>query len=724
MTVGIQSEYSATPFEPAEARRALAPPRFAYQGSLDGLRALAVLAIIAYHFNYGWARGAYLSVDLFFILSGFLITTLLVLEWQRHSTIALRQFWARRARRLLPALFLVLIFVAVLTRLVIDPWNRAPVRGDGLASLFYVANWRFIADKQGYFELFSAASPLRHMWTLAIEEQFYLVWPLVVFVTLRLGHGSLRILTAVCVVAIGASIAIMAAVYGTGDPLRAYYGTDARAHTILFGALLALLLVTWSPSATAQRRLASLGTAAFVAMLVAWHFATGTSARYYHGGSAAYAVLACIVIAGALQPGKLRTVLSFGPLAWIGRLSYGIYLFHWPIIVWLVPSRVHLTGMSLNLLRLVVTFLVATLSYYLIELPVRERRLRTLAWRRSTRSEGPRAVGIRFGVVFSMFAVVVTIAIVLASATGATPPPSYLSGSRTPPTFPAATQRSDGHASTQITFATPKVNFIWGYGDPLFCGQPRPSETRAAVAEATRLGAPSGVRSASGLRILIVGDSTACSLYPGLKAVGDQVGAEVAQASVFGCGIASGHITTTRGEQITPHSERCPAMVDAAVTPAIEQMRPDIVVWMSLWEKSDVIAAGKTLVSGTPSGDAEMLRRMDASLARLTKYGAKVVLVTVAAAAPNDAQGTQNTSNAVDDASYARLDDIDRRFAQPNPQSVTVLDLAHRICPNGPRCPEFVDGMRMRPDGRHFAPQAASIAANWLMPKIVAVARR
>jgi peptidoglycan/LPS O-acetylase OafA/YrhL len=273
------------------------PAKFRYEPALDGLRALAVLAIIAYHFNYSWARGAYLSVDLFFILSGFLITMLLIMEWRGSDTIALRRFWARRARRLLPALLLVLAFVAVFTHFEVEPWNRAAIRGDGIASLFYVANWRFIVDKQGYFELFSAASPLRHMWTLAIEEQFYLVWPLVVFAVMRVGRGSLRVLAGAITVGIAASVAVMAATYGPGDPLRAYYGTDARAHTILIGALLAVVLAAWKPGAQAARRLTFAGAGAFVVMLFAWNVATGTSSRYYHGGSVAYAVLACIVIA-------------------------------------------------------------------------------------------------------------------------------------------------------------------------------------------------------------------------------------------------------------------------------------------------------------------------------------------------------------------------------------------------------------------------------------------
>jgi hypothetical protein len=202
------------------------------------------------------------------------------------------------------------------------------------------------------------------------------------------------------------------------------------------------------------------------------------------------------------------------------------------------------------------------------------------------------------------------------------------------------------------------------------------------------------------------------------------VGALVAQSSVFGCGMASGYITTTRGEQVTPHSERCPAMVAAAQVPAIAAMRPDIVIWMSLWEKSDVIQDGKTLVSGTPAGDAEMLRRMNAELQRITKYGAKVVLLTIAPPAPNDAQGTSNTSNAVDNASYARLDSIDRRFVAEHQGVVTLVDLAKQVCPKGAPCPQKVDGLFMRPDGRHFTPTAAAIQARWLLPQLVAIAKR
>jgi hypothetical protein len=393
-------------------------------------------------------------------------------------------------------------------------------------------------------------------------------------------------------------------------------------------------------------------------------------------------------------------LLGLPPLAWTGRLSYGLYLFHWPIVVWLVPTPVHVHGDALNLLRLVCTFAAATISFYLVELPVRERRRPTLPWKRpepfDRASPRPNRSVVRW---LALPAGALTIAVVLATTTGATPAPSYLSGTK------------------------PRTNYPWSYGDPLFCGPPRAGETADAVDEARALGPPPLARTAGGLRVLLVGDSTACSLYPGLVAVGDEVGAQVEQASVFGCGVASGQITTTRGEQVTPHSERCPAMVDEVLDPAVSEFRPDVVVWMSIWEKSDLVAGHRTLVSGTPEGDAEMLRRMDDALERLTAHGARVVLLTVAAPAPNDAQGVLNTSNAVDDASYTRLDRILRAFAARHPGDVVLVDLAAHVCPGGVPCPERVDGVRLRPDGRHFTPAVAAVEARLLFPQLVAAAR-
>ena len=599
--------------------------RFPYHGSLDGLRALALVAIVAYHLGYPWAHGAFLSVDLFFILSGFLITTLLIVEGRQRGTVRLRQFWVRRARRLLPALLLTLVVVAVFTRLEVDPWNRPSVRGDGLASLFYVANWRFIAEQQGYFQVVAAPSPLRHMWTLASEEQFYMVWPLIFLTCLRLGRGSLKVLAALCAVGVAASMAVMAATFEPGDPLRAYYGTDSRAHVILLGALLAIVLAIRPPGDATARRLGIAGPVAFAAMMVGWAVAEGTDAAYYRGGSLVHAVLACVVIASALHPGPLRRALGVGPAAWVGRLSYGLYLFHWPAIVWLVPTRVPVDGLALDALRIATTVAAAVASYYLVELPIRERRLPTpvVALRRAVARRSPRGsstpparwVRERWLVAPG---VAVAFAAVMASAGGATPAPRYRGGERGPAADVAASDPgADG------------LDEPWNLGDPLFCGTPRPEETAEAELAAAE-GGPVDAPGATGLRLLLVGDSTACSLYPGLAAVADQVGTTVTEAVVFGCGIASGEVTSTKGEQVTPNSHRCPAMVDLALDEAERQPPADVVVWMSIWEKSDMVVGDEVLESDSEEGREEMLDRMDAALDRVTADGAHVAVITVA----------------------------------------------------------------------------------------------
>ena len=656
------------------------PHALRYHPALDGLRALAVLAVIVYHDNYSWLPGGFLGVDVFFVLSGFLITTLLVLEYRRRSTIRFGGFWTRRARRLLPALLLVLCFVAAYARIV-EPWERTAIRNDGWASLFYVANWRFIFDGQSYFQLFSAASPLRHMWSLAIEEQYYLVWPLVVFLCLRAGRGSVRLLATVSVVGIAASVAAMHWRYTPANPNDAYYATDARAHSLLIGALLALLLVSWRPSLHATRAIVVASIAAFVGVAAAFHVVTGTTDSYYGIGSFAFALLTAVVIAGAMQPGVLASVLSVGPLVWIGRISYGLYLWHWPITVWLVPSRVSIDGNALNALRLAATFSAAMLSFYLVEQPIRRRGFR------------PSAAILVFAPVAAIVAAVLWV-----SAAGARPAPTYLVG--TAPT-PAQTAAASLAGAPQ---------FPWALGDPLLCGEPRPEETdeatRAAAAEPV-LALPAG----GGQRVLLLGDSTACSLLPGLHAVGDAQGIATDQGSVFGCGIAVDQFTSTRNEPVTPNNERCKPFLDWAIPTALARAHPTAVVWMSTWEKADLVVDGHTIVADTPEWRAVINARMEARVRELTAGGARVFMVTEAAPAPNPAQGTETFDHEADDDSYGRLNDLLRSFAATHSDSVTLVDLAARVCPNGPPCPENVEGLHARPDGRHFTPTAAVWAA-------------
>jgi peptidoglycan/LPS O-acetylase OafA/YrhL len=360
--------------------------------ALNGLRAVAVIGVVAYHLQLGWARGGYLGVDLFFVLSGFLITTLLLEEWVGSGRINLAAFWGRRARRLLPALFLVVAALAVYL-VVNGVWGGAGanglvdlsgLRGDAISTLLYVNNWHSIFAHQSYFAQFSTPSPLQHTWSLAIEEQFYLVWPLVLLVLFRFGRRGWRGIGVVLTVGLGVASSILMAVLLTpgGDPTRVYYGTDTRLFDLMAGATIAFLAAARpQPNARARRTLHVAAPVAGVALLVFWVLA-GTSGGLptnfmFEGGFLVCAMLAGLVVADArlAEPGRLGRALAWGPLHFLGTISYGIYLWHWPVIVYVSAARTGLSTWPLDLLRVVLTLALSTASYYLVERPVRLARL-------------------------------------------------------------------------------------------------------------------------------------------------------------------------------------------------------------------------------------------------------------------------------------------------------------------------------------------------------------
>jgi peptidoglycan/LPS O-acetylase OafA/YrhL len=215
-----------------------------YMPGLDGMRALAVFAVVTYHLDLKWAQGGLLGVNLFFVLSGFLITNILLYQWEEKGRIDLKDFWIRRARRLLPALFLMLssVFSWVI---IFDSSRLAALKGEVLAAIFYVSNWHLILKEVSYFESFGPPSPLGHLWSLAIEEQFYILWPVLLGLTLRYLIKRKRVIGGTIIVIL-VSVAAMALIYVPGmDPSRVYYGTDTRAFALLIGALLAMVWPSW-----------------------------------------------------------------------------------------------------------------------------------------------------------------------------------------------------------------------------------------------------------------------------------------------------------------------------------------------------------------------------------------------------------------------------------------------------------------------------------------------
>jgi peptidoglycan/LPS O-acetylase OafA/YrhL len=378
---------------------------------LDGVRGAGVAAVLCFHGGFSWAKGGYLGVSTFFTLSGFLITGLLIGERAERGAIRLVRFWERRFRRLLPAMVLTVVVVAAFSAWVADGDQLGRIRADGLATLGYVANWRFVFSGQTYAALFDSPSPLLHAWSLAIEEQFYLAFPLLVAGVLRLGRGRRRVLAIVLAVLTVASVAASVAL--RADHARVYYGTDTRAAELLIGGLLAIW-VAGTPDLAGRRRgwVTVLGAIGVAGSAVAWVSVGQSAPRLYTGGFALYGVASAALVAAAIAPGPIRSMLSWSPLRLLGRVSYGAYLFHWPVFLWLTPARTGLDAgagqeVALLALRLAVTFALTAVSYRFVEQPVRRGQLP----RRSAFALAPAAAGLAV--------VLLVVATVPASAPGA-----------------------------------------------------------------------------------------------------------------------------------------------------------------------------------------------------------------------------------------------------------------------------------------------------------------
>ena len=340
---------------------------------LDGLRALAVIGVLAFHDNR--LNGGFLGVDLFFALSGFLITTLLIDELQRTNTVNLIGFWGRRLRRLLPAVMVLLIVVVVFFRLFADTGQWIIARNDAPWSQFYTANWHQIYSGSGYWDAFAAPSAFEHLWSLAIEEQFYLVWPVLVIVAWRIGRA--RGLAALTSIGIFASFVAMLAIYNGGDPTRVYMGTDTRSFSLLCGAFVALPAIRKFINAGIQKfRAVASGLTAVLILVIGfmWFAVNGQSQWLFRGGLFAHSIAsALLAVLVASSSSKLSAVFSWRPLAYIGRLSYALYLWHWPVFIFCTRDRLDVNGLGLTAIRLAITFALSIASYFLIEQPIRHK---------------------------------------------------------------------------------------------------------------------------------------------------------------------------------------------------------------------------------------------------------------------------------------------------------------------------------------------------------------
>jgi peptidoglycan/LPS O-acetylase OafA/YrhL len=348
--------------------------RLSYITGLDGIRAVAVMAVLFYHANSPWALGGFLGVETFFVLSGFLITSLLLAEWRSTGKINLKNFWLRRARRLLPAVWLLLLVLPILAILFArDALPR--LREDIPAALFYSTNWVYIVREVPYFEAFGRPPLLQQLWSLAVEEQFYLIWPLILlFLLCTLKNNRYGFLITILIM-IAASSVWMAVLYSPEtDPLRIYYGTDTRAAGFLVGAMLAAI---WSPGqarhASGRGILEVLGWGGLLALVIFYNQFNEFQSFLYRGGILLTALASALLIMGASSPmTSISKLLETPVLRWIGSRSYSIYLWHWPIFMLTRPGfDINLPDLPVRVGQVIFTFALAELSYRWVEYPIR-----------------------------------------------------------------------------------------------------------------------------------------------------------------------------------------------------------------------------------------------------------------------------------------------------------------------------------------------------------------
>lgn len=360
--------------------------QYGHSPALDGVRGTAMLAFMAFHFGASGIAGAWVGINLFFVLSGFLITRLLIEEYHEHGGIDAMAFYRRRVRRLLPAL-LLLLSVVLVHGLLFAKSQRKEVGWDVLATLGYVMNWRLIATEDAYFDSFTEASPLRHAWTLSIEEQFYVLVPILLmalFAIARKRWPRLWILLGLAVLS-----AVWTAILGLNDPAadhaRLYYGTDVRAQSLLVGAALGTLLAV-TPKGRRFHLLEvgtahALGWAALAATVIGFVFIDPYAGWMFNLGGMLVMSLVFAVLVMACQeeePTALTRFLGWAPFAHLGRLSYALYLWHWPVHLWLGPDRIGGSVLATAVVGMLITVAIAQLSWTFVEKPVIRRGIRGL----------------------------------------------------------------------------------------------------------------------------------------------------------------------------------------------------------------------------------------------------------------------------------------------------------------------------------------------------------
>jgi peptidoglycan/LPS O-acetylase OafA/YrhL len=674
---------SAPPRTPEASQLAVEP--LGHVPALDGIRALAVVAVLLFHGDIPGTQGGFLGVSVFFTLSGFLITTLLLVQWGEHSEISLRTFWSRRFRRLLPASWFTMALVLVMGLVgVWDTEQLRSLRGDVPWSMAELVNWHFIASARTYGDSFTPPSPLEHFWSLAIEQQFYVLLPLVLVGVLTLGARSARrsggamslrrtlspLVTVLAVLAVASAIANGVLAERSID--RAYFGTDTRAAELLVGALLACLVPRSRRAANGRARAAivALGAAGLASLV--WLVATARldDTWLYPWGLLLTSASTVAMVMAVLQQGAGSRLLALPPLPDLGRISYGVYLLHWPIFLWLTPERTGWSTWPLFGVRLGVTLVASVAMFRLLERPIRSGVVLAR----------PRPAALAVGA-----AAVLLLSGTLVATRDLPPPPDYLE--------PRATDElTVGEVPTTTTTVAPSTSVT---------GEAPPADATTTVAP------PPPVRPQ---RVLFIGDSIAATLEEPLIEALNARGISAASAVGPGCGVVTGFPAREDGTVVS-FTSACNDAVPLRQRDAVTAFGPDLVVALSSWESVDRVVDGVWHPYGSPEAEATLMRLYDEMVDRLSVSGAAVAIATM----PPYVAGELRTPNDREQGQLRALNALMGDVVARSPARVTTVPFAQMICPSDP-CPQAVEGVELRPrDGVHFDDPAG---ARWAAERL------
>ena len=657
--------------------------------ALDGLRAVAVGAVLVYHLGGGAGAvlpGGYLGVDAFFVLSGYLITSLLLAEHERTGRIDLVAFWGRRVRRLFPALALVLLACAGWV------WWAGPVeqwaarRQDLLATLFYVANWHFAGSGEDYFAAYTGASPLRHAWSLAVEEQFYLLWPALVWALLSLGRsrrrpggrsGRRRVAWAAGA-GLVLSAAAMALEHAASTASRAYYGTDGRVQELAVGVLLALALrrlraAGHTPEHAPDRWLRTAPLAGAAVLAAAFVLLPDSSALFYRGGALLVCLAVAAVIAGVeLAPASpLGRALSWRPMVALGTISYGVYLWHWPVVVALPVTGT--PGDAAWWLRqgarVAIALALSVASWHLVERPVQQGRM---PW--AGRSVPRLAV-----------AAALTSALVAGVAVNATALPPRL-----------ATQLADRADS------------------------PCPGESSDPMVSCVKVHGPTR-------DVVLFGDSTARALDPGLREWASSAGSRYVQAAWVRCTPTGLLVVPNGSPEPDEPAQRCHEQARQRQLQVLDTERAagrhPLVLVADFWSHHQGLQVGDQLVQPGTTAHAQAVAAAYRELVQeVTARGGRVAFLALLP--PGPSLGTVvargRPAGAGDPLAPGSqyvdgFNDVLRQVAADSHGGAASVDVSDVVCPGG-RCPAVIDGTVVRADGVHFT----SAFARRLAPVVLA----